>query len=84
MVVNVKRWLLTATRVNVWIFCQLGRKSGRCREVLHKSQCMDFLSAGTEKVVFVERFYTRVNVWIFLSAGTKKSGHCGEVALVER
>ena len=28
----------------------------RCKEVLSKSQCMDFLSAGTKKVAFVERW----------------------------
>ena len=25
-----------------------GQQSGRCKEVLNKSQCMDFLSAGTK------------------------------------
>ena len=31
-------------------------ESDRCKEVLSKSQCMDFLSAGTKKVAFVERW----------------------------
>ena len=50
-------------------------ESGHCKEVAvdsHKSQCMDFLSAGMEKVVFVGRFYTRVTVWIFCPLGRKK------------
>ena len=31
-------------------------ESGHCREVLNKSQCMDFLSARTKKVTVVERW----------------------------
>ena len=30
-------------------------ESGRCREILNKSQCMDFLSAGTQEVAVVLR-----------------------------
>jgi len=30
--------------------------SGHCRDVLNKSQCMDFLSARTKKVAVVERW----------------------------
>ena len=29
---------------------------GRCKEVLNKSQCMDFFSAGTTKVAVIERW----------------------------
>ena len=29
---------------------------GRCKEVLNKSQCMDFLSARTKKVAVIERW----------------------------
>ena len=31
-------------------------ESDRCKEVLNKSQCMDFLSARTKKVAVVERW----------------------------
>ena len=31
-------------------------ESDRCKEVLNKSQCMDFLSAGTKKVAVAERW----------------------------
>ena len=31
-------------------------ESGRCREVLNKSQCVDFLSAGTKKVAIAEQW----------------------------
>ena len=30
-------------------FVRRDKKRGRCREGLNKSQCMDFLSAGTNK-----------------------------------
>ena len=31
-------------------------ESGHCREVLNKSQCMDFLSAATKKLAIAERW----------------------------
>ena len=43
-------------------------ESGRCRGVLNKSQCMDFLSAGTKKETFGERWpIAEVRLYYILS-----------------
>ena len=39
-------------------------KSGRCREVLNKSQCMDFLSAGTKNKVAVSGGSAVFNIFL--------------------
>ena len=39
-------------------------ESGRCREVLNQSQCMDFLSTGTKKVAVVERWPLTCKRWL--------------------
>ena len=44
-------------QLNLSTVATLGtEESGCCREALNKSQCMDLLSAGTNKLAVVERW----------------------------
>ena len=57
------------------------KKSGRCTEVLNKSQCMDFLSGGMKKSGRCREVLNKSQCMDFLSDRTKKSGRCREMAV---
>ena len=56
-------------QLNLSTMATLGtEESGRCREALNKSQCMDLLSAGTNKLAIVER-WSSVEVGLYFRGG---------------
>ena len=57
--------LTNLIQLNLSTMSTLGtEESGQYREVLNKSQCMDFLSARTKKVTVVERWLWLVERWL--------------------